>query len=146
MPGFPAWYCRTSCVNALDTKTSITKFLLCDFGIKVFDAITSANTAAAHLVLLFYLRPYFRISFNAFQVSKPRKKQVWKLSLKTGFHYFLSFPHAQGFVPRRQNRMYKRDKFDNLKRNLILRPVCKHSLCARRAQSHESSLTAARCT
>ena len=129
--GFAPRIAKFSCVNALDSKTSITWFLLRVFGNKVFDAVTSANTATAHLVLLFCLRRCFCTSVNAFQVSKPRKKQAWKSSLKTCFCHLLSFPLAQGFVPSLQNRyvtffvMCKRDRFDNLERNEIVKPICK---------------------
>ena len=58
-----------------------------------------------------------------------------KAGLKTGFRYFLSFPQAQGFVPR-QNRyeqitffvIFKHDRFDNQERNLIVKPTRKRSL------------------
>ena len=86
-------------LNALDTKTPITRFLLCVFGIKVFDAETSAYSCSAvnAFVLPVTLLLYFLCCLSGFKTSK-------KAGLKTGFRYFSSFPHAQGFVPRRQNR------------------------------------------
>ena len=47
VPGFRTSHCQIFCLNTVDTKTSITGFLLHAFGIRMFDAVTSANTAAA---------------------------------------------------------------------------------------------------
>ena len=71
----PNFLCKRS-----DTKTLITWFLLWVLEIKEFDAVTSSNTAAAQLVLLFCLRRCFRTSFNAKDFKMcPRGLHLWYL-------------------------------------------------------------------
>ena len=70
-----------------------------------------------------------------FRFQNLEKSRFENRVFNTGFRYFLSFPHAQGFVPRRQNRyvlttfvvICKRDRYENQEQNLIVKPIRKRS-------------------
>ena len=74
----------------------------------------------------------------AFATDHLEKGRFKNQVFETGFCYFSSLPHAQGFVPRGQNRyvyttfivMRKHDRYENQERSLSVKPICKRSLWA----------------